>query len=99
MFHQASKKPRSLGGACREFLSGVEFLIIMSENAIQTIGKILGNLNPILYRVELQNGKMILAHLSKPLTEASAKFSPQDHVILEMTPFDFDQARILGIAE
>jgi translation initiation factor IF-1 len=71
----------------------------MSENAIQTIGKIFENLNPILYRVELQNGKMILAHLSKPLTEASAKFSPQDHVILEMTPFDFDQGRILGITE
>ncbi|NJM38328.1 MAG: translation initiation factor IF-1 [Akkermansiaceae bacterium] len=67
----------------------------MSENAIQTVGTILENLNPVLYRVELQNGKKIGAHLSKPLAEAGAVFSPQDRVVLEMTPFDFDQGRIL----
>ena len=71
----------------------------MSGNAIQTIGQILGNLNSVLYRVELQNGKLIFAHLSKPLTDAHVKFLPNDRVLLEMTPYDFDQARILAIAE
>lgn len=56
------------------------------------------NLNPVLYRVALPNGKPILAHLSKPLTEAKAAFATDDRVIVELTPFDFDQARILGIA-
>ncbi len=70
----------------------------MSENAIQTIGVIIENLNPVLYRVELQNGKKIGAHLSKLLAETGAVFVPRDCVILEMTPFDFDQGRILGKA-
>lgn len=71
----------------------------MPDASIQAIGKILENLNPVLYRVALPNGKPILAHLSKPLTLAEATFATDDKVIVELTPFDFDQARILGIAE
>ena len=71
----------------------------MPDASIQAIGKILENLNPVLYRVALPNGKPILAHLSKPLTLTKATFATDDKVIVELTPFDFDQARILGIAE
>ena len=70
----------------------------MPDATIRTIGTILGNHNPVLYRVELPNGKNILAHLSKPLTEAKAVFSENQRVLLELTAFDFDQARILGKA-
>lgn len=71
----------------------------MPDATIHAVGKILENLNPVLYRVELPNGKTILAHLSKPLTEAKTSFCPADRVVLELTPYDFDQARILGLAE
>lgn len=71
----------------------------MPDATIHTIGTILENLNPILYRVSLPNGKLILAHLSKPLTESEAVFPMDQRVILELTPYDFDQARILGEAE
>ena len=71
----------------------------MPDATIHTVGKILENLEPILYRVELPNGKIIMAHLSKPLTVAKAVFSIEDRVVLELTPFDFDNARILGLAE
>ena len=67
----------------------------MPDATIHTVGKILENLNPVLYQVELPNGKTILAHLSKPLTEAKAAFTPEQRVILELTPYDFDNARIL----
>jgi translation initiation factor IF-1 len=49
--------------------------------------------------VALPNGKKILAHLSKPLTEAKAGFATGERVVLELTAYDFDQARILGGAE
>jgi translation initiation factor IF-1 len=71
----------------------------MPDATIHTIGRILENLNPVLYRTALPNGKLILAHLSKPLTEAKAEFPDGARVILELTAFDFDQARILGEAE
>jgi translation initiation factor IF-1 len=71
----------------------------MPDATIHTLGTVLENRGPVLYRVALPNGKIILAHLSKPLAEAKAEFSLNDRVILELTPFDFDQARILRLAD
>jgi translation initiation factor IF-1 len=68
----------------------------MSENAIQTTGVILERKGEIIYRIELMNGKVVLGHLSKPLTDAKTEYSDGAAVLLEMTPYDFDQARILG---
>ena len=70
--------------------------IAMSEPAIETTGTILERKGEILYRIELLNGKVMLGHLSKPLTDAKAEFSEGDSVLLEMTPFDFDQGRIIA---
>lgn len=67
----------------------------MPDATIHTTGEILESMNPVLYRVSLQNGKVILAHLSKPLTLAEATFPIGSTVVLEMTAFDFEQARIL----
>jgi translation initiation factor IF-1 len=70
----------------------------MPDATIHAVGKILENLNPVLYRVVLPNGKLVLAHLSKPLTLAKAGFAAEEHVVVELTPYDFDNARILGRA-
>ena len=66
----------------------------MSEQAIITTGSILERKGEILYRVELMNGKVILGHLSKRLTDAKTEFPDGEKVLLEMTPYDFDQGRI-----
>ena len=71
----------------------------MPDATIHTLGTVLENRGPVLYRVSLPNGKIILAHLSKRLTEDKAVFAVDDRVILELTPYDFDQARILRRAE
>ena len=68
----------------------------MPDATIHTVATILENLNPVLYQVRAPNGKLILAHLSKPLTDEKATFEVDSEVIIELTPFDFDQARILG---
>lgn len=68
----------------------------MSEAAIETTGTILERKGEILYRVELMNGKVVLGHLSKPLTDAKTELADGSEVLLEMTPYDFDQARIIG---
>ncbi|QTN33295.1 translation initiation factor IF-1 [Akkermansiaceae bacterium] len=68
----------------------------MSETAIETTGTILERKGEILYRVELMNGKVVLGHLSKKLTDEMAELADGAEVILEMTPYDFDQARITG---
>lgn len=71
----------------------------MPDATIHTLGRVLEAREPVLYRVSLPNGKIILAHLSKGLAEKKAVFCVDDELLLELTPFDFDTARILGRAE
>ena len=70
----------------------------MPDASIHTHGRILEKAGPALYRVSLPNGKVILAHLSKRLTDEKAAFAAGDSLLLEFTPYDFDTARILGAA-
>lgn len=71
----------------------------MPDTTIHTHGQVLDNPSPVLYRVALPNGKIILAHLSKRLVDAQTVFAVDDRLLLEFTPYDFDTARILGAAE
>jgi len=70
----------------------------MPDATIHTHGKVAARRGPVLYLVELPNGKTILAHLSKPLAIRHAFFDVGDTLLLELTPYDFDTARILGRA-
>ena len=84
---------------CSGLRSGPESVskrLAMPDATIQTRGKVLETRGAVLYRVELPNGKVILAHLSKGLADAGASFAVGDDLLLELTPFDFDQARILA---
>lgn len=46
------------------------------------------------FRVRLQNGHIILAHLSGRMRMNKIKILPGDSVILEMTPYDLHKGRI-----
>lgn len=70
----------------------------MPDATIHTTGEVLEHPGPQLYRVALPNGKIILAHLSKPLVERQARFENGTLLLLELTPYDFETARILGAA-
>lgn len=71
----------------------------MPDATVHTEACVMAHLNGPLYRVSLPNGKIILAHLSKPLADQGAVFEPGESLRLELTPYDFDQARILGSLE
>ena len=44
--------------------------------------------------LKLKNGKITLGHLPKAQIELMASLAPGTHVEVEMTPFDFEKARI-----
>lgn len=71
----------------------------MPDATIHAVGILTEQLGPVLYRADLPNGKSILAHLSKPLADAAATFPVGARMVLELTPYDFDNARILGLAD
>jgi len=70
------------------------------ESAITTIGTITEQLSPNTYRVSLPNGKIVLGHLSKELNQQAPPptFSTTTKVHLELTPYDFEKARITSQA-
>jgi Translation initiation factor 1 (IF-1) len=49
---------------------------------------------PGVFGARLPNGKITCAHLAKHLKSEAEGFVPGDRVTLELTPFDFDTARI-----
>lgn len=71
----------------------------MPDATIHSQGRILEQAGPVLYRVSLPNGKIILTHLSKRLADERATFAAGDTLLLELTPYDFETARILGRIE
>ena len=64
------------------------------EEPIRTVGRVTEVLSPRLLKVDLPNGKNIFAHLPKRLAEDGREYSVGDAVPLEMTPFDFEKARV-----
>jgi translation initiation factor IF-1 len=48
-----------------------------------------------MFRVELDNGHIVLAHISGKLRMNYIKIVPGDKVTLEMSPYDLSKARIV----
>ncbi|MBE6296873.1 MAG: translation initiation factor IF-1 [Bacteroidales bacterium] len=65
------------------------------QNAIEQDGTIVEALSNAMFRVELQNGYEVIAHLSGKMRMHYIKILPGDKVRLEMTPYDLTKGRIV----
>ena len=61
---------------------------------IEVEGKIMTVLPGTMFRVQLDNGHMVLAHISGKLRKHFIKIAAGDKVKMEMSPYDLDKARI-----
>ena len=67
----------------------------MSKNdVIEVEGKVLEALPNAMFRVELQNGHQILAHISGKLRMNYIRILPGDAVAVELSPYDLTRGRI-----
>ena len=57
-------------------------------------GKVIENLPATAFRVELENGQIILCHLSGKMRMNRIRLTPGDEVQVEMTPYDLTKGRI-----
>ena len=69
----------------------------MPTEPITTTGEILVILSERAFKVRLPNGKEVIGHPSRALAEKGTEFSPSLRVSLEMTPYDFEKARIAAV--
>ncbi|MDO4879655.1 MAG: translation initiation factor IF-1 [Capnocytophaga sp.] len=64
------------------------------QAAIEQDGTIIESLSNAMFRVELDNGHVVIAHISGKMRMHYIKLLPGDRVKLEMTPYDLTKARI-----
>ena len=70
-------------------------LLIMAKQApIEQEGTIIESLSNAMFRVELENGHVVTAHISGKMRLHYIKLLPGDKVKLEMSPYDLTKARI-----
>ncbi|MCP4632889.1 MAG: translation initiation factor IF-1 [candidate division Zixibacteria bacterium] len=65
------------------------------EEAITVDGKIVEPLPNAMFRVELDNGHKVLAHISGKMRMHFIKILPGDRVTLELSPYDLSRGRIV----
>ena len=64
------------------------------QTAIERDGTIIEALSNAMFRVELDNGHVITAHISGTMRMHYIKIRPGDKVKVEMTPYDLSKGRI-----
>lgn len=69
--------------------------IMAKEEAIEVTGTVTEPLKNAMFRVELDNGHMVLAHVSGKMRRYFIRILPGDRVKLELSPYDLTRGRIV----
>ena len=64
------------------------------QEAIERDGVILEALSNAMFKVEIENGTVIIAHISGKMRMHYIKILPGDRVKVEMSPYDLTKGRI-----
>ncbi len=80
------------GIVCKDILKGDK--ISNKEAVIEAEGTILESLPNAMFKVELDNGHKVLAHISGKMRMHYIKILPGDKVKVEISPYDLTRARI-----
>ncbi len=64
------------------------------EDTIEVQGSVVETLPNAMFRVELENGHRVLAHISGKMRMHFIKILPGDKVTVELSPYDLSRGRI-----
>ena len=65
------------------------------EDVIEIEGIVVEKLPNAMFKVELENGHQVLAHISGKLRKNFIRILPGDKVTMEMSPYDLTKGRII----
>ena len=65
------------------------------EEAIQMEGVVKETLPNTMFRVELENGHVVIAHISGKMRKHYIRIMTGDEVTVELTPYDLEKGRII----
>ena len=64
------------------------------EDVIEVEGTVVEALPNAMFQVELENGHVVLAHMSGKMRMNFIRILPGDKVTMELTPYDLNRGRI-----
>lgn len=64
------------------------------EEAIEVEGEVVEPLPNAMFRVKLDNGHLVLAHISGKMRKYYIRILPGDRVTVELSPYDLSRGRI-----
>ncbi|AOV16956.1 translation initiation factor IF-1 [Acidihalobacter aeolianus] len=65
------------------------------EDAIEMEGKVIDTLPNTMFRVQLDNGHVVTAHISGRMRKHYIRILTGDQVTVELTPYDLTKGRIV----
>ena len=65
------------------------------DGVIEVEGAVVAALPNAMFRVALENGHVVLAHISGKMRQHYIKILPEDRVVVELTPYDLSRGRIV----
>jgi translation initiation factor IF-1 len=65
------------------------------EEAIEVIGTVVETLPNAMFRVELENKHLVLAHVSGKMRKNFIRILPGDKILVELSPYDLTRGRIV----
>src|SRR6266576_2565687 len=65
------------------------------DGAIEVEGRVVEPLPNAMFRVELENGHKVLAHISGKMRQHYIRILPEDRVVVELSPYDLTRGRIV----
>ena len=65
------------------------------EEGVQVEGTVVEPLPNAMFRVELENGHKVLAHISGKMRMHFIRILPGDKVLVELSPYDLSRGRIV----
>ena len=65
------------------------------EDLLEFAGTVNELLPNAMFRVELENGHRVLAHISGKMRQHYIRILPEDRVVVELSPYDLSRGRIV----
>ncbi|GGV09192.1 translation initiation factor IF-1 [Streptomyces filipinensis] len=65
-----------------------------TSGGVEVEGTVIECLRNATFKVELQNGHTVLAHISGKIRKNYIKILPYDRVLVELSPYDLTRGRI-----
>lgn len=65
------------------------------EEAIEVMGTVVETLPNAMFRVELESGHKVLAHISGKMRKYFIRILPGDRIKVELSPYDLGRGRIV----